>query len=498
VEAQPARVAVPASQLILVAGLTLLAFVLRLDGFHDSLFGDELLLYRIVHDRGLGDVLQVVHDTEKTPPLHFVLAWASAKLGDPAVWLRLPSLVFGTATVPLVYMLGLRAVGPRAALLAASVFALDPFAIFYSAEARAYATITCLVALSTLALLVALDTRSRPWWAVYGVATLAAVYTHYIAVLVLATQVAWALWAHRDQRRELIVVNALVAVAYLPWIPSFLVQYDHSEAEAKRIFGAAPFSLERLGDIDLRAFMGHPYVPLDEVPGRLAVGVALVVILVATGVAATRFLRSSRRVRWSSRRLLMLLLALATPVGVALYSLQPETSFMLARNMSPSLPALTLVVGWLVVALGRRTGPIAAVVLVGAIAIGALRLLDQDYHRPPLREAADFVAARAGPHDPVINYFTWLQAPDVFDAHLAPRLPLSIPGEDDRIAWARARRTGRIFLVVPKTGPFGRLDRLGRAAGPGDRFDRVADRLYRGFTPILVGEYRYREPAGDR
>ena len=33
-------------------------------------------MFGIVDDRGLGDVLHVVRETEKTPPLHFALAWA--------------------------------------------------------------------------------------------------------------------------------------------------------------------------------------------------------------------------------------------------------------------------------------------------------------------------------------------------------------------------------------------------------------------------------------
>ena len=33
------------------------------------------------------------------------------KLGDPTVLIRLPSLVFGTATIPVIYLLGERVAG---------------------------------------------------------------------------------------------------------------------------------------------------------------------------------------------------------------------------------------------------------------------------------------------------------------------------------------------------------------------------------------------------
>jgi hypothetical protein len=62
-----------------VLALTALAAVLRALMAHDSLWGDELYLYAIVHGHGLGDALSIVHDTESTPPLYFVLAWAAAR-----------------------------------------------------------------------------------------------------------------------------------------------------------------------------------------------------------------------------------------------------------------------------------------------------------------------------------------------------------------------------------------------------------------------------------
>ena len=107
----------------------------------DSLFGDELILFNIVHDRSLNDALQIVQDTEKTPPLHFVIAWLAATVDDPTEWVRAPSLFFGNATVPVVYLLGTRTVGRAAALAGAAFAALSPYAVLYATEARAYATV---------------------------------------------------------------------------------------------------------------------------------------------------------------------------------------------------------------------------------------------------------------------------------------------------------------------------------------------------------------------
>ena len=89
----------------------------------------------------------------------------------------MPSLLAGVATVPLVYVLGARTVGRAAGLAGAALLALSPFAIFYASEARAYALMTLIVVLSTLALLRALETNERRWWAAFALLQAAAMYS---------------------------------------------------------------------------------------------------------------------------------------------------------------------------------------------------------------------------------------------------------------------------------------------------------------------------------
>ena len=157
-----------ALELIAISVLTAVAFGLRLSQLHQSLLGDEVFTYRDVVGHSFGSVLTTVHNGgENSPPLFFILAWASAKLGDPSVLIRLPSVLLGTATVPVVYAIGRESLGRVAGLVGAGVMALAPFAVWYGVEARPYAAMTFFVALSTLALLRAVSTRSAWWWAVY-------------------------------------------------------------------------------------------------------------------------------------------------------------------------------------------------------------------------------------------------------------------------------------------------------------------------------------------
>src|SRR4051794_15689076 len=162
--------------------LTLLALVLRVLAARQSLGGDELFSLEVAARPGLGDVLDGVRGPlEITPPGFFVLAWAFGKLGDPTYWLKAPSVLAGTLTVPVTYALGARTVGRGAGLIGGAIVAISPYAVFYGSEARAYALTGLLVALAALLLLVALDReaepprdsvyamrRAWPWWVAFA------------------------------------------------------------------------------------------------------------------------------------------------------------------------------------------------------------------------------------------------------------------------------------------------------------------------------------------
>jgi mannosyltransferase len=188
-----------------LAALTLGGLLLRLPAVGQGLDGDEFFTYTQTVDRSLGDVLGA--DQENNPPLYYVLAWAGAKLGDPTVSIRLPSLLLGTASIPVVYALGARTVGRTAGLVGAAVIALSPFSAFYGIEARSYATLVFFSALATLSLVTALDTGRRRWWALYALSSAGVLYTHYLGAFVLLAQAAWSVWAHRRRLRPLLLAN---------------------------------------------------------------------------------------------------------------------------------------------------------------------------------------------------------------------------------------------------------------------------------------------------
>src|SRR3954467_6213099 len=166
-----------ARHLQLLAGITLAGALLRFTTLDvQSYWLDEVATVNILR-HGFGDMLSAVSAGESTPPVYYVVAWLWSKLfGTGEVGLRSLSAVLGTATIPLVFVLGREVAGRTAGLVAAALCAFNPLLIWYSQEARSYSLMVLLTGLSLLALLRVLDdasSRRLAGWAVVSVAAIA-------------------------------------------------------------------------------------------------------------------------------------------------------------------------------------------------------------------------------------------------------------------------------------------------------------------------------------
>lgn len=215
--------------------------VFRLDA--QSLWYDEAFSVYLAHF----DLAEITARTaaDIQPPLYYYLLnlWITMA-GDREFAVRFLSLVFGVLTVPLLYITTRRLFNRTAALVAMILAMLSPLYLWYSQEARMYTLITFLLLLSGYALLRALAPISlhslgfasrgqvprRPqegWLIVFALANIASLYTHYFALVVIAFQALFALYAllfaDRGQiqgsARHILLAIAAILVAFLPWVP---------------------------------------------------------------------------------------------------------------------------------------------------------------------------------------------------------------------------------------------------------------------------------------
>ncbi len=342
-----------------VVGLTALAAAVRFSTLGlQSYRHDEAVTAGRVLVSSLPQTMHLVWSSESTPPLYYFLAWLwMHPFGVHEAGLRSLSALFGTATVPVAYLIGRELIGRRAGLVTAAIVAVDPMLVWYSQDARAYAL---LVLLSAAAFLFFLRSRCRwaentpirrkigpsagrwdlGWWAVFSALALAA---HYFAFFPFAIEAVWLLATARRVRPVLLAIGG-VALAGLALAPIALHQ-----AQGKNNDWIATFNMAgRLRETGISFFAGeagllkHALVPM-------ALFAAAVTLLLLRG--GTREKRGA-------------VVALAVGGGSILIALALAAAgqdFVLERNLLPALIPLALVgaagiaaprAGWLGIGVG--------------------------------------------------------------------------------------------------------------------------------------------------
>jgi len=459
--------------LLAVGAVTLLGFLLRLHLYGQSLNGDELSTLWIVENNGLGGVVDVVSsDAEITPPLNFVLSWLATRLGSAPELIRLPALIAGTASIPLVYLLGSWTVSRRAGLAGAALFAISAPMTYYGANGRAYALLILLLLGSTLAMLRASRGGGGGWWAGYAALSAAAMYTHYTAAFVLIAQLGWLLVFQPAARLRALAWNAAAAVLFLPWLPGLRDDLDSPTTQVLQALQGTGFTAKRLG-IE-QWLIGHPRVDPTVIPGNAVLVVACAGLLFAA-LAAAFALRRGRAMIAPDRPVphglsLLIALALATPVLEGLLTLL-GTDLLGAQNLTASWYGVAAAAGALVTLPGGVATIVSAVLVFGAFGAAQLKLRGDDGATADFRGSAELIDREAAPGDVVVDMFSALVTPvpltplDVYLEQDLPQYPLNlpdgpppflaltppIPPPEAELRKAFRRAEGhKVFFVVPK------------------------------------------------
>jgi len=101
----------------------------------------------------VGEIVQLAARFDQHPPLYYLLLhyWIALK-GDTAYYARLLSALIGTATIPVMYLIGKRLSGIIVGLAAAALLALSPFNVYFAQETRMYTLLAFNAAVAIYAL----------------------------------------------------------------------------------------------------------------------------------------------------------------------------------------------------------------------------------------------------------------------------------------------------------------------------------------------------------
>jgi mannosyltransferase len=371
------------------------------------------------------------------PPLYYwtLKAWAEV-FGSSELALRSLSALWGMVMVALTLLIGRRLFGSTVGSVAALLLAAAPLAVYYSQEVRMYAQVTALGLVAVYAYV-----RRAHW--LYALAGAATLYSQYLGVAMLAALNLHALiwWRQRSRRERLLwlAANAAIAVAFVPWLPTFVDQQSHA-------LNTSPRTPLGLATDTLTAYAG------GVVQGDTFVwaGAALV-ILALIGCAASVLWRAPH----SAENATLVALMWLVPLGLVL-ALGFHSGLFEIRYLVVGLPGLLLLssLGLVRVVHWKLLVPAAAAVaLVPAVLALNAQYFDPSLARDDYRDLVATIDHNAQPGDAVllvapnqIEIFNYYYRGDVPTIGLPAQRPIDPDDTLSRLEAMRARYE-RIWLV---------------------------------------------------
>lgn len=355
----------------LVAAIILLGAAVRLGPLNrEDLEGDELFS-RSIALLPIRSALTAVQDDIVHPPLYYlvlkvgVLMWGASPLG-----IRLPSLIFGLATLALVSGFGGTALRARnAGLLAGAMLALNQTMIFFSQQARSYALYTFLALLLFCWVSILAGRKEEDssilFWGCGWLIMLALVYTHYMGALYVLSAFIAILTSTATKRTKLVLffLSFTVAASLVPWLFAVVGPYHAKQGLGGNLSWLKPPELADLMQV----------WSLAVGPGNLRRGGGPALLIVAVLVASALILAPQvHRIRQSVPILVLALFATLPPITIFVLARSPfDLPIFTYRHVVPSIASLCLLCCYGLEALAKRMGRLQA----SAFAVGSFILM---------------------------------------------------------------------------------------------------------------------------
>jgi len=366
--------------------------------------------------------------TDVHPPLYYWLLklWTEF-FGTTELAFRSLSLLFGTTTIAAGFLLVRRLFGRRAAWVSLLLLIVSPMLIRYSQEARMY-TLAATIALSaTYVLSVAVESKQRRWWVLYGLLISLGMWTHYFTAVVWLAHWAWRAVVVRQSgvrgkkyrqaffSKDWLVAHIIAVGLFLPWLPFMAVQLASIQGTG---FWIPPVSADTLANYLTNVLF---YLEHDKAQGWYSLALALIVTLL--GIVGFKLYRSFNT---KQRQNYLLLVAVAVVPVLLLFivSLPPLKSSFVERYLIPSIAGFSLVAG-VTLALGMtKCKPVWRAAAVGLIAVSMLVGVANVYYygnysktnaiKITTGEVVKQIQVRGQPGEPIISQSPWMFYEAVF------------------------------------------------------------------------------------
>jgi 4-amino-4-deoxy-L-arabinose transferase-like glycosyltransferase len=427
-----------------LGAILLLAGALRVHHLgRESLWLDEAVSLDFAHNTVRG----LIHDTAQDvhPPLYYLAlkTWIGAA-GDSEPSARALSVVFSLLTVVATFALAARWFDRSTALVASLLVAVAPLQISFAQEARMYALLAFLGAISLEAWLTTVRRGGRWGMVRYVLSTAAMLYTHAYASFVIAGELAWlafVLATDADDRagrwRRGLFAFALAVIAFMPWFSTEVAQVRSVEQgfwissratiadAAVAHAGSAPLAWIMAG-LGFLAIVGRAALGDRGPEGPRLLHEAGRAVLRDRGPEGPRLLQRSDSAAASHLAIVTCLCVVGLPYLLSRIS---SPIFMAKYTVAGSVAFLLLVARGITLVPWR---PVRGIVLAGlmALAIVPLEAYYDTQKKDDWRGVTAFVEREAQPGDLVVFTRSYGQLP--FDYYVQRTDLVELPFLDTR------------------------------------------------------------------
>ncbi|MBJ7470158.1 MAG: glycosyltransferase family 39 protein [Solirubrobacteraceae bacterium] len=376
---------------ILLAGLFVRGLVAQ-----RGLWLDETITYTQIHGLSLSEVVSRQFNGVHPPLFHILTSLWTGVVGDSPLGMRSLSIAWSAVGILAVWAWSKEAMPARSGLPAAALAAFSPFAVWYGTEARMYAQLFALAAITGWLVwrTMARGASTRRIVGLTLVAT-AFAFTHYFALLIIGSLGVIALsqvFVAEHRRRALAMCGALATSVGLLAIWGVVVALSRTAEPLTTVFAKPDFFTVVIAGLEMLTGF-HDYVSLGIAAAAWPLlCVAVIVALPHLG-----------RPHW---RTAGLALCVGLPIAALIAAAVLRSSSVFdSRYLTVAVPAAYVLGGrvWLGIGAGRIRAVLAAVL----IAAGIASTVQQNYDRGNprlygLRDAITTVNTYARPGDGVL------------------------------------------------------------------------------------------------
>jgi hypothetical protein len=401
---------------------------------------DETLVFFITQ-QPISDVFSTVFAERGGAPLHWLLAYLAASISPSLIALRMISVVFAVASMPVIAALVARLTDRRTALVATALAAASWITIYHGIYARMYSLFLFLSALSFLTLLRAIGRRDRGRWAAWIAATALTIATQPYGTFVLGAQAVYVL--ARRWRKEFPLRPAVISflIVVLLVAPLWLIYRVLASRFGIGVTGTSDSKLGSPADV-----VEYIWQTIGDFSAGWTAATAVVAALAIFGGALL--------VRRRPAAVLLSASVLAVPTVALMITRSQSSVFLESRHLIFVLPFFQMLVAtailWIAARARRAEAVVVLLVLTALLAVE----LAWGWHKTPYMYAGEPAVRK----DARAQASAWLAATSRSDDILFGYEPLYLD----------AREKGAPFgsVIVQRADPRLAIDTLNEAKKP--------------------------------